>query len=218
VSDRASDPRPAWRDLFDEPALRRLARLASLRGGEELVWVGAGGEKLAKQLEKICEEKVKVRPDLEGIPKRSLGLIVAPEIVEQMGLEQALKQLRGALETDGVLALAMRAAVGDDVPAEARAFWEQRQHGPLDSVMQVLGRFSAIGLEALTVELAPLAPEDEEPGEETRGPVAPAPSPVAPASSPESSPILRGVGLGLFIGRRLEAGSPPRWPRRAGME
>jgi hypothetical protein len=137
-------------------------------------------------------------------------LIVAPEIVEQMGLEQALKQLRAVLETDGVLALAMRAAVGDHVPAATRALWEQRQHGPLESVMQVLGRFSAIGMEALTVELAPLAGED-----------AAADESVAAGhkdAGEASAAIHHGVGLGLFIARRLEAGSPPRWPRRAGME
>jgi hypothetical protein len=185
VSDPAADPRSPWRDLLDEPALRRLARLASLRGGEELVWLGEGGEKQVKQLEKICEGRIKVRSDLDGIPKRSLGLVVAPAIVEELGLEKALKQIRSALETDGVAALVVGAAVGDELPESARAVWEQRQHGPLETVMQVMGRFTVIGFETLTVELVSLAPS---------------------------------LGLGLFIGRRVEPGSPPRWPRRAGME
>jgi len=185
VSERATDPQPAWPDLLDEAALRRLARLASLRGGEELVWLGEGGQKQVKQLEKICESRVKVRPDLDGIPKRSLGLVVAPAIVEELGLEKALKQLRSALETDGVAALVMGAATGAELPEGERADWEQRQRGPLETVMQVMGRFAAIGFETLTVEMLPLA---------------------------------RSVGLGLFIGRRVEPGSPPRWPRRAGME
>jgi hypothetical protein len=185
VSDQATDPRPPWRDLFDEAALRRLARLAALRGGEQLVWLGEGSEKQVKQLEKISEDRVKVRADLDGIPKRSLGLVVAPEIVEQIGLEKALKELRSALETDGVVALVVRAAIGDEVPEKERAHWEQRQHGPLETVMQVMGQFSAVGFETLTVEMLPHLP---------------------------------GVGLGLFIGRRVEPGAPPRWPRRAGME
>ena len=84
MSERATTPRLAWRDLFDEAALARLVRLAALRGEEQLVWLGAG-EKHAKQLEKISERSVAVRSDLEAIPKRSLGLLVAPEIVAELG-------------------------------------------------------------------------------------------------------------------------------------
>ena len=205
MSERSSDPRPPWRDLFDEAALRRLARLASLRGGEELVWLGASGQKPAKQLERICEARVKVKPDLEGVPKRSLGLIVAPEIVEVMGLDAALERSRSALETDGVVALVLRTvADGVSVPEDQRALWERRQHGPLESIMQVLGRFSALGLEPLTTELSSPRPEAKEPSE--------ANAPGDPAAA------LHGVRMGLFIGRRVEPGSPPRWPRRAGME
>ena len=110
---------------------------------------------------------------------------MAPGIVEQVGLEKALKEIRSALETDGVAALVMGAAIGDELPETKRAVWEQRQHGPLETVMQVMGLFTVIGFETLTVEMLALAP---------------------------------GLGLGLFIGRRVEPGSPPRWPRRAGME
>ncbi len=214
MSARATDPRPPWRELLGEAASRRLARLASLRGEEELVWLGEGGEKEAKQLEKICETKVKVRTDLEGVSKRSLGLIVAPELVEQVGLEKALKELRPALETDGVLALVARAAIGDAMPEAERTLWEQRQHGPLETVMQVMSRFTAIGLETLTVEmfpltgkLAPVAAQDAPAGDDAEAP-----------SGPKARGVYGGVGLGLFIGRRIEPGSPPRWPRRAGME
>ena len=205
MSERASDPRPPWRELFDEAALRRLARLASLRGGEELVWLGSSGQKPAKQLERICATRVKVRPDLEGIPKRSLSLIVAPEIVEQVGLDAALEQLRSALETDGVLALVLRTANGDGVPEEQQALWERRQHGPLGSIMHVLGRFSALGLEPMTAEFPSARGEPK--GQVT-----------VTAGSGGPLAAEHGVRMGLFIGRRVEPGSPPRWPRRAGME
>ncbi len=185
MSERVTDRQPPWRELFDAGALRRLARLAALRGGEELLWLGEGSEKLAKQLEKICEARVKVRSDLDGVLKRSLGLVVAPEIVEELGLEKALREVREALETDGVLALVIGVSAGAQPSESGRASWEQRQHGPLETVMQVMGRFSVIGFETLTVELLPATDE---------------------------------VSLGLFIGRRIEPGSPPRWPRRAGME
>jgi hypothetical protein len=218
VTERVTDPRPAWREVLDEAALRRLARLASLRGGEELVWLGVGGQKPAKQLEKICEARVKLRPDLEGIAKRSLSLIVAPEIVEEVGLEKALKQLRASLETDGVVALVLRAAVGDAVSEDLRAAWEQRQHGPLDSPMQALGRFSALGFEPLTAEFLGRSGENDGPSEDAGKGEAATASASAPASDGKPAAAPQGVRMGLFIGRRVEAGSPPRWPRRAGME
>jgi len=206
VSPRAPTSRPPWRDLFDDSALHRIARLASLHGEEQLVWLGAGGDKLAKQLEKICEGTVKVRPDLEGVPKRSLGLIVAPEIVGQVGLEKALKELRGVLETDGVLAVVMAAAVGDGPPDAERAEWERQQHGPLDSVMEAMSRFSALGIEPLTAELLSAKAGAERSTDQDSAAAEP------PAGSGGRA------SLGLFVGRRVEAGSPPRWPHRAGME
>jgi hypothetical protein len=187
VSERSTAP--AWRDLFDEAALGRLTRLAALRGEEKLAWLGAG-DKIAKQLEKICERPVVLKAELEEISKRSLGLLVAPEIVSQMGVDKALKLLRGVLETDGVVAIVVGAAVGDGPQDAERAQWEKRQHGPLESVMATMSRFSAAGYEPLTAEVPVLAPG-----------------------------IGRSnVGLGLFVGRRVEPGAPPRWPRRAGME
>jgi hypothetical protein len=189
VSERAASPRPAWRDLFDDPALGRLVRLAGLRGSEQLVWLGPG-EKIAKQLEKISERSVTVHADLEEIPKRSLGLLVAPEIVDQIGVDKALRQLRGVLETDGVVAIVLGAAIGEGPGDAERAEWEGRQHGPLESVMAVMGRFAAAGYEPLTAEV--------------------------PALEPGSGSA--NAGLGLFVGRRVEPGTPPRWPRRAGME
>ena len=193
MSETAPAPRPPWRELFSEAALRRLARLALLRGGEELVWLGERGEKFAKQLEKICEARVKLRTELDGIAKRSVGLLVAPEIVGQGGLDKALKQLRGLLETDGVLALAMAVDAGGPVSDEERGHGEQRQAGPLQSLMEAMGELAASGFEPLTAELLP-------------------------RKTGVGEPAVSGASLCLLVGRRVEPGAPPRWPRRAGME
>jgi hypothetical protein len=80
--------------------------------------------------------------------------------------------------------------IGDGPDDDEGAEWEREQHGPLESVMATIARFAAAGYEPLTAEIPTL----------------------------DTGAGAGRVGLGLFVGRRIEAGAPPRWPRRAGME
>jgi hypothetical protein len=217
ISDRSGAS--PWREIFTEAVLRRLVRVAALREDEPRVWLGSGGDKAAKQLERIAEGHVQVRADLEGIAGRTLGLIVAPEIVGQLGLEGALRTLRPALETDGVVAVVARARVRTEVPELLRLHWEQNG-GPVLSMMGTLARFSAAGFEPLTVELLTepiLTPHERELLEE--GAHSSDPNGHATAASWRAGRTFSGgIGLGLFVGRRLESGAPPRWPRRGGTD
>jgi len=203
-------PRSPWRDLLELDALRRLARLASLRASEKAVWLGPGGERSVEMLRDLSECRTEMRATLEGLEQRSLSLVIAPELVARAGFDGALAELRPFLETDGVAVLVARTFVGPDLPAPVRGFWETKQGGTLKSVKAFLARFAALGFEPLTSEIL------AEPGlsEHDRELLDAEPS---TAQEPAGG-SRRGTSLGLFVGRRVEAASPPRWPRRGGAE
>jgi hypothetical protein len=215
LSSAGEAPKPPWRDLFTEDALRRLVRLAALRDGEKVVWIGAADDRSAKELERLSELPVERRASLDGLAAQRHGLIVAPELVAERGLDAALGLIRPPLETDGVCALVVRVFVGSEAPEPLRKHWEAKLKDQLRSVKATIARLSALGFEPMTCELLgePALSEHDAKllAEAQRGA-------QGGASAEAKAGVRHGTALGLLIGRRVEPGAPPRWPRRGGGE
>lgn len=212
---KAVAPRPPWRDLLGDASLRRLARLAALREEDRVVWIGPAEDRSADRLEKIAGCTVERHLQLTALPERSLGLLVAPTLVAEQGLEAALRALRPALDQDGVAAVVVRVFIGSEVPSPLREYWEKLQPEPLRSVKQSFERLAAVGFEPLTSELLE-EPSPAEHDAELLSEIARETSGEALAEA--ASGLRHGTSLSLLVGRRVEAGAPPRWPRRGGGE
>lgn len=211
-ADPASVARPPWRELLCDGALRRLARLSALRTEDAVLWLGRGGEKAVKVIEKIVPCQAETQGSLAGIEEQSLSLVIAPELASERGLDVALGLLRSLLAPDGVAAVVVRAFVGTEVPEPLRAFWAKKLPEPLRTLKETLSRFSALGFEPLTTELLgepSLAAHDEQLLAEACGSAS-----GGEALAEAAAGLHHGANLGLFIGRRVEFGAPPRWPRR----
>jgi hypothetical protein len=195
--------------------LRRLVRMTALAETQRVVWLGKPADRSAAALEEIVSRSVEAREGLEGIEERSIGLLVAPELGHDKGLEGAFAAARAVLETDGVVATVVRVFLGAEVPEPLKSYWAKKQPGGVRSVKSAFGRVSAAGFEPLTCELL------EEPAlsEHDRELLSEAKRGVRGEAVVEAEAGLRhGVSLGLVVGRRIEPGSPPRWPRRGGGE
>jgi hypothetical protein len=213
--EKASAPKSAWRGLFGEDALRRLARLAGLGETERVVWLAKGEERAAVALEKVIGRAVETREGLEGIEPDALGLLVAPDLAHERGLDAALSLVRPVLEIDGVFATVTRVFVGADVPEPLKAYWDKKQPEAVRSVKATLGRLAALGFEPLTCELVEeptLSEHDRELLSEARR------GAKGEATAEAEAGIHHGVSHGLVVGRRVDPGAPPRWPRRGGGE
>ena len=214
-AEQPSAPRPPWRNLFGEDALRRLLRVAALGEEERVVWLGKREDHVAVGLEQVMGRPVEARDALDAIEERALGLLVAPELAHELGLDAALKLARPKLETDGVIATVARVFVGAEVPEPLKAYWDKKQPEAVRSVKAALARMAALGFEPLTCELLKepeLSEHDRELLSEARRGVR------GEATAEAESGIHHGISLGLVVGRRVEPGSPPRWPRRGGGE
>jgi hypothetical protein len=96
-----------------------------------------------------------------------------------------------------------------------KAYWDHKQPEVVRSVKAALGRMAALGFEPLTCELLgepELSDHDRELlSEAQRGT-------KGEATAEAQAGVHHGISLGLVVGRRIDPGAPPRWPRRGGGE
>ncbi len=192
-----------------------MLRLAGFTSEGRIAWIGESPDRSAQALEQLSGRTVELRADVESLGAVGWGMIVSPGLALERGLEAAIKTLRPLLETDGLLVVVGRVFVGSEVPGPLAAHWNTTLPEPVRTVKDSLAQFAAQSCEPLTCELL------GEPtlSEHDRQLVAAATRATSGEALAEAaSGVRHGTSLGLLVGRRIEPGAPPRWPRRGGGE
>lgn len=168
-------------------------------------------------------------PQATAVPE-GCDLILAQGLAGAVGFDAALETLRKRLATYGLLAVYQRAWITRQVSPEVRRYWEPRTVREIRTVRDTLERFPALGLEPITCELVPARAWDEH-YERVEGQLAALCALDGPetevgralAATREAQRVHQAGGkdctsIGCFVGRRVEPGAPPRWPRHGSGE
>jgi hypothetical protein len=203
----AADP-VAAREAYWEGFVRRMARVERIREEHRVLMLGAPGAREAVFWAEEFGCRVRVIDADAGVGAALEREAVARNCIDRVEFRQAdplgLKDL--GLEAEGFSVIYAHDLAGargfGEASAELRPFLEADglgilRHRTKGRVKETIALFPKQGYEPITCELLPGA------------------EPPAPAAGKKPRAAMV---EGWFVGRRVEASGPPRWPRRRSSE